>query len=467
MVVNDLFYQRVITLVAAGIALYLLYLLLPVLVPFIVAMVLAYLFNPIAKWLGKYGVSRWLAILLVFTFFGAVLVTAIAILIPTLIEQFELGKQNMPKFFEWLNNDARPWIASKLGMEISAFDFDAVSASVMDYLQKNYNFQDAGSVISKIATSGASAIGTIGLFVLVPVVAFFYMLSWENMVKTCKDAIPLRFRAKTLSLMKECDDVMMSFVKGQMLVMLLLGLFYALCLEYLVGLETGLFVGFMAGLASIVPYLGFVIGIVSAVIACIVQFGFDITMLVAVVAVFGAGQLLEGYALQPFLLGDRIGLSPVMVILAVLVGGQLMGLVGMLIGLPLAAVLMVLFRHAMAAYKRSDIYRKNADGTLIDEIALDNKINSTATAEAQPVVPTDFAWVSVADSLPKPTLPSSKEQPSNQPNKKQGQNRNQNHKKRTNTHRRRRHNPNKPKQGQQQNQNKQHRQQDQRGSGSS
>lgn len=435
MVVNDLFYQRIATLVIAGVLLYLLYLLLPVLMPFIVAMVLAYLFNPVAKWLGKYGIPRWLGILMVFTLVGTVIVTAMALLIPTLIEQFELGKQNMPKFFDWLNNDARPWIASTFKINLSAFDFDAVSASVMEYFQKNYDVTDAGSVISKIATSGASAAGTIGLFVLVPVVAFFYMLSWENMVNTFKSAIPLRYRAKALSLMKECDNVMMSFVKGQMLVMLLLGTFYALCLEYIVGLETGLFIGFMAGLASIVPYLGFIIGIVSAIIACIVQFGFDITMLVAVIAVFGAGQLLEGYGLQPFLLGDRIGLSPVMVILAVLVGGQLLGLVGMLIGLPLAAVLMVLFRHAMAAYKRSDLYRKRSDGTVIDEASLNDEITAKlAEPIAQPVVPTDFAWVAVADTLPKPTQPKHKSQKSGNNNRRRSnnQNRNNNNRRRPN-----------------------------------
>lgn len=401
MVSQDSFYQRVATLIAAAVLLCLLYLLLPVLVPFIVALILAYLFNPIAKWLGKYGIRRVFAIVLVFTIVSMVLITAVALLIPALIEQFELGKNNMPKFFAWLNNDARPWISRHLNIDIDEFDFNAVSASIMEYLQKNYNFQDAGSVISKIATSGASAIGTIGLFVLVPVVAFFYMLSWESMVKTVKDAIPLRFRAKTLSLMDECDSVMMSFVKGQMLVMFLLGTFYAIGLE-LVGLDTGLFIGFMAGLASIVPYLGLVVGVVAAVIATIVQFGFDWYHLALVGGVFAFGQLIEAYGLQPFLLGDRIGLSPVMVILAVLVGGQLMGLVGMLIGLPLAAVLMVLFRHAMAAYKRSDLYRKRADGTVIDDAALESEIAATHAQPiptTSPVAAAEFAWVAVADEI--------------------------------------------------------------------
>lgn len=356
MMFKDIFYNRLATITGLLLLALLVYILMPVLIPFIVAFVLAYLLNPLVVWLGKIGVSRWLAICVVFILVGTILGTAISFLIPLLIDQFELAKNNMPVFLDWLNHTARPWVSKHIRYDIEPFNTAEISNEILSYLQTNYNVKDASSIISKIATSGLSAISSLGLYVLIPVILFFFMASWDKNISGLKAIIPPRLFQKTMSLAQECHDVVMSFVKGQMLVMMILGLVYALGLQFLAGLETGFMIGFMAGLASLIPYFGIVVGVLSAVVACIVQFGFDLEVLALIAVVFAVGQGLEGYVLQPILLGDRIGLSPVMVIFVVLVGGNLLGLIGMLIALPVAAVIMVLVRHAYEAYRQSEFY---------------------------------------------------------------------------------------------------------------
>lgn len=358
MIFKDIFLNRLALLISFALGGLLIYSLMPVLMPFIVAFVFAYLLNPLVVWCGKIGISRWLAIILVFLLVSIILSAAISYLIPLLWQQFEMAKDNMPVFLEWLNNTARPWVSQKVRFNIKPFNTEELSNAILSYLQTNYNVKDASSVITKLATSGLSAISSAGLFVLIPVLTFFFMLSWDKNLEGLKSLIPPRMLKNTINIATECHDVMMAFVKGQMLVMFILGMVYALGLNW-VGLETGLMIGFMAGLASLVPYLGIIVGVLSAVVACIVQFGFDLGQLAWVALVFTVGQVLEGYVLQPWLLGNRIGLSPVMVIFSVLVGGYVLGLVGMLIGLPLAAVIMVLLRHIYLFYIQSHFFQRD------------------------------------------------------------------------------------------------------------
>ena len=158
-----------------------------------------------------------------------------------------------------------------------------------------------------------------------------------------------------MALMRECHEVIGAFLRGQLLVMLALAVVYSAGLM-LIGVELGLLIGVLAGLASIVPYMGFVVGIGAAVIAVLFQSGLELYPLLGVAAVFTVGQMLEGMLLTPLLVGDRIGLHPVAVIFAVLAGGQLFGFTGVLLALPVAAVIMVLLRHVHDLYKLSDLY---------------------------------------------------------------------------------------------------------------
>jgi predicted PurR-regulated permease PerM len=190
---------------------------------------------------------------------------------------------------------------------------------------------------------------------LIPVVSFYLLRDWDLMVARLRGLLPRNHEGLVVKLARECHEVLGAFLRGQLLVMLALGVMYAVGLM-LIGLELGLLIGVLAGLASIVPYLGVVVGIGAALTAGLFQFGGDFYPLLAIAAVFCVGQMLEGMLLTPWLVGDRIGLHPVAVIFAIMAGGQLFGFTGVLLALPVAAVIMVLVRHAHDLYKLSDLY---------------------------------------------------------------------------------------------------------------
>ena len=225
----------------------------------------------------------------------------------------------------------------------------------MDYVQTNYSADSIQAMLLRVAQSSLNFIQIGGTVVLIPIIAFYFLLDWQRMLDSLRRLIPRPYEQSTLAVVQECHSVLGAFVKGQFLVMILLGVVYATGLQ-LIGLEVGLIIGMVAGLASIIPYLGFAVGIVAAIIATFLQFGIDWMQLVLVLVVFMIGQAVEGYILQPFLLGDKIGLSPVAVVFAVLAGAQLAGFMGMLIALPVAAVIVVLLRHLRDFYEKSYLY---------------------------------------------------------------------------------------------------------------
>ncbi len=189
---------------------------------------------------------------------------------------------------------------------------------------------------------------------LVPVVTFYLLRDWDVMIAKVRGVLPRAWEPTAVALARECDEVVSAFIRGQLLVMLALGFCYTLGLM-LVGLDLALLIGVLAGLASIVPYLGLVLGVAAAAVAALVQFG-DWVPLVWVALVFVLSQMLEGMYLTPKLVGDRIGLHPVVVIFAVMAGGQLFGFTGVLLALPVSAVIMVLLRHVHERYRASRYY---------------------------------------------------------------------------------------------------------------
>jgi len=194
--------------------------------------------------------------------------------------------------------------------------------------------------------------------VLIPVVTFYLLRDWDKLVEGIRASIPRKIEPTVSALTREIDEVLGAFIRGQLMVMLALGLIYALGL-WLVDLDLAFIIGMAAGLLSIVPYLGTFVGVVAAVIAAVFQFQ-DLLHTVLVLAVFSVGQSLESMVLTPKLVGDRIGLHPVAVIFAVLAGGQLFGFLGILLALPAASALNVLFLHLNAQYRQSDLYGKDS-----------------------------------------------------------------------------------------------------------
>lgn len=389
---HDRTLKRIFILAGIALGLWILYLLKPVVVPFIAAFLIAYLFSSVVDKLDKF-LPRWLAIATVFIGIGVLVTWAMWFLVPLIWKQLMYARDSIPASMHWINSTLLPWASHTFNVEHMEIDTDQISKIAMDYVQTNYSADSVQAMALKIAQSGLNFIQIGGTVVLIPIIAFYFMLDWNRMLDSLKGLIPKQYEASTLKIVGECHNVLGAFVKGQFLVMILLGIVYAVGLQ-LVGLEVGLIIGMVAGLCSIIPYLGFGVGIIAAVIACFFQFGMDPKHLLMILAVFGIGQLIEGYILQPFLLGDKIGLSPVAVVFAVLAGAQLGGFIGMLIALPVAAVIVVLLKHLKDLYEQSDFYR--ADNALVtvnhqnghdsisvnsDQVDLDIEIKNTQDTE--------------------------------------------------------------------------------------
>lgn len=349
-----------VCLIVAG----LLYLLEPILFPFICGLLLAYLWDPVADKLEVKGCSRTLSVVIVFTIFSIVLALLMFMLLPMLGRQIDALGERIPLFFDRLDTVIFPWIETTFGVDPRAIDLHKLREVLQEHWRQSGNI--ATQVLTKTSESGLALVGWVANLVLIPVVLFYLLRDWDLMMARLRDLLPLNIEPKVTRWAKECDEVLGAFIKGQLLVMLSLGVIYSTGLA-LIGLDLALLVGMIAGLASIVPYMGFIVGIVAAAIAAYLQFH-DVFHLLLVAGVFGVGQMLEGMVLTPLLVGDKIGLHPVAVIFAVMAGGQLFGFTGVLLALPIAAVIMVLLRHLHEGYLTSEIYhaKKPSDSTAIE-----------------------------------------------------------------------------------------------------
>ncbi|NWL78157.1 AI-2E family transporter [Pseudomonas taiwanensis] len=339
---------------------WLLYQLHPVLSPFLIGMLLAYLGDPLVDRQERLGLSRTWGVVLVFGLFGLVLLASLLVILPMLGRQLFRLYEVAPQMIDWLQQTALPWVQVKLGLPGEFWRFDRFKAVISGHLGQTTDF--AGTLLASVTASGLAVLAWFGNLLLIPVVGFYLLRDWDLMVAKLRVLLPRNRESFVVGLVGECHEVLGAFLRGQLLVMLALGIIYAAGLM-LVGLDLGLLIGLLAGLASIVPYMGFVVGFGAAVIAALFQFGgFELYPLLGVVTVFTVGQLLEGMLLTPLLVGDRIGLHPVAVIFAILAGGQLFGFTGVLLALPVAAIIMVLLRHAHDFYKLSDLYGQSSSG---------------------------------------------------------------------------------------------------------
>ena len=364
---KDVFFKRVfisLFLVAIG---YIIYQLQSVILPFLVAFILSYAINPLVQKLqDKAHIRRWVAILLVYLSTGLMIGLILWWLIPLVWEQLQSAWKYVPTAIDYYNNTLRGWVRSHTPIRLPAMQVRDMSKGLVDFLKENYNITDARSFFTNLMLSGMNVINVAGIVVLVPILMFYFLYNWDERLVKMRHMIPNRYIPSVYRIAKEIDEALMSFIKGQLLVMVLLGMVYAVQLQ-LIGLKVGLIIGMIAGIASFVPYLGFTLGFIAAIIAGLFQFGVDWVHLVLIVGAFMVGQAVEGYILQPLLLGDKIGLSPLWVIFAVLAGAALAGIAGMLIALPLAAVLNVLFKHAYDSYRETEFYKGDAQYSLFKE----------------------------------------------------------------------------------------------------
>ena len=340
--------------IAAAIIFVVLYALGDQLLPFFLGAAIAYFLDPVADWLQKLGLSRVLATGLIII--GALIIFVIVtmLIVPTLIHQsIQLFR-------------IAPGLATNLGTFLtgqfpSLLDETSTLSQSLQSLGQTIS-ERGGQVLETALSSAASVINIVVLFLIVPVVAVYFLLDWDRMIARIDTLLP-RDHAPTLRrLAHEIDTTLASFIRGMGTVCLILGTYYAISLM-LIGLQFGLVVGFVAGVLTFIPYVGAIVGGALAIGLALFQFWGEWFWIGAVVAIFVLGQMAEGNVLTPKLVGKSIGLHPVWLILALSVFGTLFGFVGMLVAVPMAAALGVFVRFVSEQYQNSLLYQgSNGNG---------------------------------------------------------------------------------------------------------
>ncbi|PSK87204.1 putative PurR-regulated permease PerM [Limimaricola soesokkakensis] len=326
----------------------LLWLLGDVILPFLVGGALAYLLDPVADRLERLGLSRAMAVAVIALGVVLIFVAAVLLLIPTLIRQTTQLVQTAPELFSGLR-DGLAARFPELMDESSTIrtQLDAIGAAVQ---------ARGGEILNSVLSSAMGVINLLVLFVVVPVVAVYLLVDWDRMVARIDELLPREHAPTIRQLAREVDRTLASFVRGQGLVCLILGTYYAVALA-LVGLNFGLVVGALAGLVTFIPYVGALLGGALAIGLALFQFWGDWVWIGAVAGIFVAGQMIEGNILTPRLVGGSVGLHPVWLLFALAVFGALFGFVGMLVAVPFAASLGVFARFAITRYQQSALYR--------------------------------------------------------------------------------------------------------------
>jgi predicted PurR-regulated permease PerM len=333
---------------AAG---YLLWLLSPILAPFLFAGILAYIFDPLVERLTRRRVPRTLAVLLVLLLALGLVVALFLIVVPLFYKETRMLTERLPGLFAWFNEQAAPWLKQHLDLELQ-LDVDSAKQYAREVLSQNDSL--VKELVGSLKVGGLLVIALLANLVLVPVVFFYLLRDWHELLARLDQLVPRQVHGKVRSIALEVDAVLAEWLRGQMLVIVLMSIYYVIALS-LTGLKVALPIGIITGLAVIVPYVGIVVGLVLATAAAAVQFE-SMSGVLWVWLAIGIGQALEGMVVTPRIVGERIGLHPVVVIFALLAFGQVFGFFGVLLALPASAALLVGLRHLRAAYMASPLY---------------------------------------------------------------------------------------------------------------
>lgn len=329
----------------------LMYLLAPVLAPFALAAILAYLLAPGVDWLARHRFPRWVAVFVMLLLAVLVVCGLFLILIPVFRQEMQALQAQLPGLVNKLNTFVAPKIEEWFNIHVQ---FDS------QFLKQVFTEQVAGqedfiaAVVARVRAGGVALLGVVGLLFLVPVVLFYLLVDFHVIRERFEELIPRRWHAQTVSFIAETDGVLSQFLRGQLSVMLALAVFYSAGLA-LTGSPTALPIGILTGLLCFIPYVGYALGLTLALLAAILQFE-SWYGLIAVGVVYALGQAVESFFLTPRLVGERIGLHPLAVIFALLAFGQVFGFFGVLLALPASAVLLVALKRLQAVYLASDFY---------------------------------------------------------------------------------------------------------------
>jgi predicted PurR-regulated permease PerM len=349
--------QRTHTLfwIGVGIAiLAVIYILSPILTPFLMAAILAFILRPGVDWLARKRCPRAIAALAMVTLLFLIVVVLVLVLVPLVQREIVHVQEKLPGWIQKLNLVVAPKLLEWFGVQVS-FDGSTVRQFISD--QVSNAGEDAFTTLMAWFKIGAGTIAAfLGNLLLVPVVLFYLLLDWHNILARLKQLVPLRYEERVTAMAVEIDQLLGQWLRGQLSVMGLLAVFYSIGLA-LVGLEAAIPIGVLTGLLAFIPYLGFGLGLVLALLLALLQYS-SLVGVLGVAAVYAVGQAVESFVFTPYLVGERIGLHPLTVIFALMAFGQVFGFFGVLLALPMCAILMVGLRRLTSQYHASDFYRR-------------------------------------------------------------------------------------------------------------
>jgi predicted PurR-regulated permease PerM len=326
-----------------------------VLLPFVAGATIAYLCNPLTNRLERL-LPRWIAALIVITLVVLFCVLLILLIVPVIGAQLAAFIEDLPGYVRRLqaliSDPSRPWLSRFVGERFAGADKS--SGELMTQAAAL-----GTAFLGKIWSGGAAVLSLFSLLVITPVVAFYFIVDWERIVKSLERLVPRSQHDTVVKLARQTDAAIAGFVRGQTVVCVLLGIFYAVALS-VVGLNFGLLIGLLSGLISFIPYVGSVTGFVLATGIALAQFWPEWIWIVAVMGIFLFGQFIEGNILVPKLVGDSVGLHPLWLMFALFAFGYLFGFLGLLLAVPLAAAVGVLARFGVGRYLDSPIYKNGA-----------------------------------------------------------------------------------------------------------
>lgn len=325
---------------------------------FLAALILAYVLEPISERLHAAGLGKPISAL-------AALVAGIGASMGLVVLVLNIMSQELPqikaKAPEWIER-AQGWIAPQLEKLDITLDWNHLKGLVIQRVTDQFS-ANADAIITRIIdtilASTQTFIAAIGTLVLIFFVVFYLLVDWGRLLTRASELVPPRYRDTARGLATECDELLSQYLRGQLLVMLILAAYYALALS-LLGMAGGVAIGLLTGLAIFIPYIGFGVGLILALISALLQFG-PSTEVLAVLGIYAAGQFLESFFLTPKLVGERIGLHPIAVIFALLFFGTLFGFFGILLALPAAAITLVTLRFLGARYHQSRWFRDSGN----------------------------------------------------------------------------------------------------------
>jgi len=329
----------------------LLWLLGPILAPFLLAALLAYICNPLVVRLEARRLPRTLAVAMVMLLLALLLALLALALLPLLRHEVQQLAQRLPDAIQLFNDRLAPWLARQFGFPVQ---LDA--ATLRQFLAENSDSARdlAGRLFASLKIGGLALAGLVANLLLAPVVMFYLLRDWKVLLGRADSLLPRRWHVRALSMLRDVDAVLAEFLRGQLLVMLILAAYYSLGL-WLAGVDFALPLGLLTGLLIFIPYVGFVAGLALALVVAALQFQ-GAGPIIGVLAVFAVGQALESFLLTPFLVGERIGLHPLAVIFALMAFGELFGFFGILLALPASAALLVGLRELRVHYLKSRLY---------------------------------------------------------------------------------------------------------------